>query len=262
MVGHPDDEDAPDIVRGWDMLADAYQAWVGWPEEELTWGLRCPPERDLHLVDDVVPGARTLVLGCGGGQDLVALAALGAGELIGTDPSAAQLAHARGRLDDAGLTARLLAVPAEDLVGIDDASVDLAVSVQALDYVRDLDACVSELRRVLRPGGTVALSVLHPADLSTDEAPPHGWHTPYWRSQRDWTWDGLADADVELRSWFRPPSTWFTSFTDGGLVVERLLEPPPVDDRRWLERGWLDEAGYRKMETVPGTILLRARRPG
>ncbi len=66
-----------DNATGWDRLAEAYATHVGWVDDELTWGLRCPPERELCLVSDVVGGARTAVVGCGGGEDGLALARLG-----------------------------------------------------------------------------------------------------------------------------------------------------------------------------------------
>lgn len=248
-------------ARGWDRLADAYQRHVGWPEDELTWGIRCPPESDLRLISDVVQAARTLVLGCGGGEDLVALAALGAGPLTGVDPSLRQLEHARRRCAARDLDPTLIPSGAEDLSAVEDASQDLVVSVQALDYVGDLDRCFAEVHRVLRPGGVLALSVLHPADLATSDAPPYAWHRSYFTSQHRWTWDGLADDAIEFTSWLRPPSSWFAACTEAGLLVERLLEPAPVDDPRWMERGWLDADGYDKGELVPATILVRARRP-
>lgn len=249
-------------AHAWDRLSDAYQQHVGWPDDELTWGIRCPPETELGLVTDVVDGARTLVVGCGGGEDLVALARLGAGPLTGLDVSAEQLGHARTRCEDAGLDARLVQGDAGDLAGLPDAGFDLVVSVQALDYVADLPRCAGAIRRVLAPGGTLALSVLHPADLRTDAAAPYGWHGSYFGGPVAWTWDGLVEDAVDLVSWFRSPSTWFTTLTEAGLVVDRLLEPAPVDDRRWIDRGWLDEASYAKADLVPATICVRAHRPG
>ncbi|MTV25695.1 methyltransferase domain-containing protein [Nitriliruptoraceae bacterium ZYF776] len=253
--------DRPDNVAGWDALADAYQEHVGWVDEELTWGLRCPPEREVQLIGDVVDGARTVVIGCGAGEDLVALARAGAGPLTGVDPSARQLVHARRRCADAGVAADLVCTGAQDLAGVADGVVDLVVSVQAFDYLHDPAPAVAEVRRVLRPGGVLAFSVLHPADVCTGEDPPHGWHTSWFRGEHRWVWDGLADEDVPFASWFRSASEWFTWCTDGGLVVERLLEPAPVDDPRWIERGWLSRAGYAKGDLVPSTILVRARRP-
>jgi SAM-dependent methyltransferase len=253
--------EGPDNVAGWDRLADAYQQHVGWPEDQLSWGLRTPPERDLRLVSDVVDGAATVVLGCGGGQDVVALARLGAGPLTGVDPSAAQLEHAARRCAAADVEVRLVRAPAERLDGIEAASADLVVSVQALDYAADLAACFGEVRRILRPGGRLAFSVLHPADVSTDDAPPYGWTTSYFTEQRDWRYDGLTDRPVVLRSWFRSPAAWFTAVTAVGLRVERLLEPAPVTDPRWRASGWLDAATEAKLDVVPCTILVTAVRP-
>lgn len=254
-MSHPDNE------RSWDALAAAYQEHVGWPEDELTWGWRTPPEAELRLVSDVVAGATTLVLGCGGGQDLLALARLGAGELTGLDVSTGQLAHARSRLADAGVAAELVHGDAGRLDAFDAASFDLVVSVQALNYVADLPALVGGIERVLRPGGVVAFSVMHPAEVATDDVAPWPWTGSYFTEERDWVWDGLTAEDLPFRSWFRSPAAWFTALTEGGLVVERLLEPAPVDDRRWIERGWLDEEGYAKLDRVPATICVRAHRP-
>jgi SAM-dependent methyltransferase len=256
-----DRDRGPDNAAGWDALADAYQAHVGWPDDELAWGWRTPPESDLRLLSDVVAGARTLVLGCGGGQELVALSRLGAGALTGLDVSAGQLRHARRRLADAGVDAALVRSDATDLSAFAGASFDLVVSVQALNYVADLGRLFREVRRVLRPGGVLTFSVMHPAEVATDDRPPWSWHGSYFATEQDWVWDGLAEEDLPFRSWFPPPAGWFTAVTGAGLVVERLLEPAPVEDRRWIERGWLDEAGYAKLDRVPATILLRARRP-
>lgn len=253
-------DERPDPGAGWDRLAAGYQRDIGWPEDALTWGWRCPSEENLRLVCDDVAGADTLVVGCGGGQDLVALAAYGPASLVGVDPSREQLRHARALLSERGLDAGLEVARAEHLEGIADRSVDVAVSVQALNYVQDLEAAVAELRRVLRLDGVLAFSVMHPAEASTDDEPPYAWHTSWFTVARDWEWDGMSDEPIAFRSWFHAPSAWFTALTDGGFEVERLLEPAPVEDPRWIDRGWLDDASYAKLDLVPATILVRARR--
>lgn len=251
----------PDNAAAWDTLAASYDHEVGWPERELAWGIRCPPESQLRVISDVVSGATTTVVGCGGGQDLVALHRLGATNLTGIDPSSAQLERARDRLDNAGVPGRLLLGDDRRLNKLAAGHADLVVTVQALDYVEDLERCLGGVARALRPGGVFAMSVLHPADVSTADTPPYGWHTSYHREERDWSWDGLSDEPVVLRSWFRSPSAWFTAASDAGLVVERMLEPAPGPADPWVERGWLDDASSAKLELVPSTFVLRARRP-
>ncbi len=254
--------DRPDNTAAWDTLSASYDREIGWPDRELAWGIRCPPESQLQVISDVVTGADTTVVGCGGGQDLLALHRLGATGLTGLDPSTAQLERARQRLDTAGVRAHLLLGDDRRLDELPAGHADLVVTVQALDYVEELDRCLRGVVRALRPGGVFAMSVLHPADVSTADTPPFGWHTSYHREQRDWSWDGLTDEPVRLRSWFRSPSTWFTAVSDAGLVVERMLEPAPGPAEPWVERGWLDEASAAKLDLVPSTFVLRARRPG
>jgi len=249
----------PDNRAAWDALAGAYQEHVGWPDEALTWGFRCPPESELRVLGDLT-GARVLVLGCGGGQDLVALARMGAARLSGIDISDEQLVHAGARLAAAGRKARLVQGSADDLRRFRSGSVDVVASVQALNYVERLDRCFAEVYRVLVPGGRFAFSVLHAADASTAETHPHAWHRSYFAAQADWTWDGLTEDAVELRSWYPTVAGWATAMIDAGFELERLIEPAPIDDRSWIDRGWLDEASYAKLDLVPATLIVAGRR--
>ena len=98
-----------------------------------------------------IRGKRALVLGCGGGQDVVALVKLGA-VAVGIDSSPKQLAYARkfaqGRDAD---NASFVEGGVEDLSRFDDASFDLAVSIHVLDYVERVEDALSQAARVLKP---------------------------------------------------------------------------------------------------------------
>jgi SAM-dependent methyltransferase len=82
---------------------------------------------------------------------------------------------------------------AELIIGVDgrvplpDASVDLLLSFQVLEHVRDLDAYLGEARRLLRPSGRLILST-------------HGtWlYHPHPEDHRRWTAEGLRH-DIEAR---------------------------------------------------------------
>lgn len=108
-----------------------------------------PPELAEYLA--ALAPARSLALdgGCGTGQFSVKLAAHFA-RVVATDPSAQQIANAvsHPRID-------YRRAPAEDS-GLPDASVDLVAVAQAAHWF-DLEAFYREVRRVLRPGGAVAL---------------------------------------------------------------------------------------------------------
>jgi ubiquinone/menaquinone biosynthesis C-methylase UbiE len=112
----------------------------------------------VHLESLLPPAAtdaRLLDLGCGTGHHL--LWARGRGYTAsGTDGSEAMLAEAR-RLNP---SADLRQAPA-DAVPFPDAAFDAVLCIEVLRYLPDIEPCVREMARVLRPGG-VCLATASP----------------------------------------------------------------------------------------------------
>lgn len=250
----------PDNRAGWEAISESYQEKFGWFADRLAWGIRCPFEDELHLLGNV-RGRHALVLGCGGGQDIVALAKMGTGRITGVDLSSRQLEHARDILlrEDLLPATRLIHGSVEDLTAVETQSVDIAVSVHTLNYVERADACFAETYRVLKRGGVFAFSVQHPVDASTLDDPPYGFEKPYFQEQFEWEWEALGGA--KFQSYYRTVATWFALLTDAGFAIERLLEPPPSNDEAWRDTGWARMNDYKKYETVPGTLIFAARKP-
>jgi len=195
MRGEPRTENlepaAPDNRAGWDAIAVDYQRERGWPSDRLAWGVKAPFEDELRLLGGV-RGKSVVVLGCGGGQDIVALSKMGAREITGVDLSKPQLEHAVKLLAGQGVQARLIHESVEDLSAIPKESQDVAVSIHTLNYVEQADRCFQETHRVLRFGGLFAFSVQHPADASTQDEPPFGFEKPYFQVEFDWSWRGVG----------------------------------------------------------------------
>jgi 2-polyprenyl-3-methyl-5-hydroxy-6-metoxy-1,4-benzoquinol methylase len=110
------------------------------------------PRRDF-LVDRVAPGERVLDVGCGEGRFTVELARAGA-HVVGLDVAQEPLRRARGRHPELDL--RL--APAEGPWELDDASFDAVWAGEVIEHVADTAGWLSEVRRVLRPGGRLLLS--------------------------------------------------------------------------------------------------------
>jgi ubiquinone/menaquinone biosynthesis C-methylase UbiE len=133
--------------RRYDALAAGYDArWEGYVEGTI--------QQTLDRVD--LEGATAILdVGCGTGTLLAKLAAeRPSARLTGVDLSPAMLERARGKLDRrqawiAGDAARL---------PFHSGSFDLALSLSALHFWRDPSAALSEIHRVLRPGGRVAIT--------------------------------------------------------------------------------------------------------
>jgi SAM-dependent methyltransferase len=98
-------------------------------------------------------------LDVGGGTGALSASILAAAEpkaVTGVDPSEGFLALARAQIDDP--RARFKAGDAQALP-LPDAAAEVAVSGLVLNFVPDPARAVGEMRRVVRPGGTVALYV-------------------------------------------------------------------------------------------------------
>ncbi|MEA2442040.1 MAG: hypothetical protein QOH76_3464 [Thermoleophilaceae bacterium] len=103
---------------------------------------------------DLPPRARVLDAGCGSGRTLDDLARLGHAE--GVEVNAAGVAAARAR-GHAVREARVEALPYED------AGFDLVTCLDVIEHTDDDVAALGELRRVMRPGGHLVVSVpAHP----------------------------------------------------------------------------------------------------
>ncbi len=105
-------------------------------------------EAEVECVADLVRGREVLEVGCGTGLILQRLARI-ASRAVGVDLSPGMLARARARgLEVQEGDATALPFP--------DASFDAAVSFKVLAHVPDIRAAMSEMARVVRPGGILA----------------------------------------------------------------------------------------------------------
>jgi len=105
---------------------------------------------------EFVHGA-TLELGCGTGHAQLALAQRRAGLTIGLDRSPQMIRLTRRRLQRSGFLTPLVRADARALPFISD-SFDTIIATFPSDYIA-ADETIAEIRRVLRPGGTVAIAL-------------------------------------------------------------------------------------------------------
>ena len=169
MTGPPEFEGFADIDRtGRTDVYAAYLDQVRGLEAVADW-----KERSFAALAPR-PGAVLLDVGCGTGEDVLALARHVApgGRAIGVDASEAMVAEARRRAAEAGEAAveflrsdvRSLALPAD--------AVDGCRAERVLQHVEDPAEAIGEMARVVRPGGMLVAAEPDWGTLVIDSGEP------------------------------------------------------------------------------------------
>jgi ubiquinone/menaquinone biosynthesis C-methylase UbiE len=139
---------------GWDRAAESY---------ERSWAEQLKPAQDRLLdMAALQTGERVIDIACGTGLiSLRAAEAVGpSGHVLATDISDRMVERVASETRQLGLghvTTRRLG--AEQLDDVPDSDFDVALSGLGLMYVPDVGAALTEMRRVLRPGGRAVAAV-------------------------------------------------------------------------------------------------------
>ena len=116
-----------------------------------------PPDLGLRrrfVRQGVRPGDRALDLGCGEGTVTAELAGAGAGSVTGADVAEAALVRARRAHPDI----EFIRVPFDGPLPFADGAFTLVWASEVLEHVADTARFLSEIRRVLAPGGRLLLT--------------------------------------------------------------------------------------------------------
>src|SRR6266699_1945758 len=156
--------------------------------------------------------------------------------------------HGRARVAGAGMRDRIsLAVARGEQLPFPDASVDALTFTYLLRYVRDPQATLAELARVLKPGGTMA---------SLEFCVPTGplWHPAWWAYTRT----VLPAGGLLLggREWFR-----VGRFLGPNISAHYRRYPVAWTVGAW-EKAGLTDVGTRVMSLGGGLVMWGTRQGG
>jgi SAM-dependent methyltransferase len=258
---HIDSHD--DSRAAWDRLSSIYQEHHEISTAEVHYGPWAPLERELNLLGDVA-GMRILEVGCGGGQCSIAFARQGA-VVLGIDLSNVQLAFARRLAENERVAVQFAQGSADDLSAIAESVYDLVFSVNTVQYVANIAACLAECSRVLRPGGRFVFSLDHPLrdcffddDQATDQAddlsivPARSYFDLH--AQR-WRW---GNSGVVLQTYHRSIGQWTELLATAGFQLLRIVEPPPPTDT--LDDVWPVDSALAPLRLIPHVIIFVAQK--
>ena len=240
----------------WDRYADEYQATHGdfLGDAGFLWGPEGHTEDSLGVLGDV-RGRDVLEIGSGAGQCSRWVREHG-GRGYGLDLSHRQLQHSL-RLDaETGVPVPSVRATATHLP-FREGSFDIVFSsFGALQFVSDIDVCVADVARVLRPGGRFAFSVTHPTRWMFPDDPGQAGLTA---TQSYWDRTPYVEVDdatglVAYVEHHRTLGDWVRLLAGTGFALTDLVEPewPAGHDRVW--GGWSRTRGL----LTPGTAIFVA----
>ncbi len=218
LVAASADPAGPPGVNDYDSFAEAYSA----DNEVGLFNAYYERPATLALAGEVA-GRRILDAGCGPGPLFTALHDRGA-IVTGFGKSAGMVELARRRLgDDADLQVADLGRP----LPFPDGAFDDVIASLVRHYLADWTAPLAELRRVLRPGGPLTVSVDHPFAIALMQR--EAGRTPDYFATCNRTEEWSMGGHTALMSfWTRPLHTMTDAFTAAGFRITVISEPPPA----------------------------------
>jgi SAM-dependent methyltransferase len=204
-----------------------------------------------------------LDLGCGGGQNTIALAKMGA-VAIGVDFAPEQLIIARNNAVKNEVEAQFLEGNLNDSTTWPVGPFDIVLSVFAIEYVRDLLGLCRGVASRMTLGGRFVLCDLHPFVAAGDVIGPelsNFWHRYDYFDRREipFAWN-VAPGAIKMYRYHRTLEDYVRSLISAGFIIDDLREP--IATWRSLDVPYADTAivsNEQFWSRMPYSIILRGR---
>ena len=244
-------------------MSTSYQADSAISTHDVHYAPFAPGERHYQLLGDV-RGKKVLELACGGAQNSIVLSSWGA-DVVALDFSLNQLEYARGLRRKSGQTFDLITGDMASPTMFKRSSFDLVLSAFGWEFIPDLNTCVASCAELLRPGGQLLMSTVHPLTaFDWDIGRQTLLVTDYFNPPVEVWEEPVPDGHSPGLTFFRTIEELVGAVTEAGLSVEKLLEPYPLapdeeSQSPYAGRYWADHRD--RLERVPFAVVILARKP-
>lgn len=224
----------------------------------------------LAMLPDV-HGLRGLDIGCGEGHNTRSVARRGA-RLVAIDISELFIRHAREEEQRDPLGIEFQVASALDLP-FDEGAFDFATAFMSLMDMPNAERAIAEAQRVVKPGGFLQFSILHPfldvphhKNLRDERGVTYAYEVGGYFHRlngqvEEWTFSAAPEEVRRSVPKFRVPrfnrtvSEWLHAVLDAGFAIERVGEPCPSD-------GVVAQTPYlQDAQVMPYFLHVRARKP-
>ncbi|MEP9380134.1 class I SAM-dependent methyltransferase [Aquabacter sp. CN5-332] len=231
----------------WSAVADEWIAWARLPDHDAFWSYRSALSGFIGKGNGAA-----LDVGCGEGRVSRELKTLGYHVTACDAVDAMVAAAAAAESADDYAVADAAALP------LDSDRFDLVVAYNMLMDVENVPAVLREIRRVLRPGGRLVLSLVHPFRnrgrfVNTAPDAPFVLDGTYYGRERFEGEEKLDGVRVRFTGWWSQPlETYVDALAGAGLAITALREPLPEqrDGRNALQQ-WMRVPLFLWVEARP-----------
>lgn len=260
--------DAKTVAKHWERNAETWTKYSRAGYDRYRDALNTPAF--LAMLPDVT-GLDGLDLGCGEGTNTRAVAALGA-RMSGLDIAPTFLRHARAT--EANDPRGIDYVLGDGLtLGFGDERFDFVTAFMSMMDMADQQGVLKEVRRVLKPGGFVQFSILHPCfvpprrrNIRNEKGAPVAVEVADYFRETDgevetWIFSSIPEAERKEQTPFTIPrfhrtlSSWVAMIVNAGLSIEAFGEPMASEETAAAEPVVADT------RVAPIFLHVRARKP-
>jgi SAM-dependent methyltransferase len=232
-------------IEHWSRIASEWTAWARAPNHDAFWAYR----GSLGAFIGKGTG-EALDVGCGEGRVSRVLKECGY-RVTAIDPVEKLISAA----EQAGSDYYGIAAAAD--LPFENCSFDLALAYDVLMDVEDVLGALKEIRRVLRPSGTLVISIVHPfADRGQFAGPeadaPFVVQKSYFGRERFEGTEVRKGLKMHFAGWSQPLESYMSALENVGLAITSLREPVPntADKDSHMER-WKKIPLFLWLKAIP-----------